>query len=164
MPLAPLNILTLQRQIVFACPWVCGQTLQSVVSMSLACQNIFLPTVSSISFLLCLPKLSMRNQGVSYLTPPFWVFTHLSSLSAIQRYVSWWAVLFCLLMSLAVCCWIFSLRILSELWPQQFFIYNAQLACSLFLLLLLWKASFILPCFPEKCWKYMTGIKFSFFT
>lgn len=58
-----LKHLTLQRQTVFACPWVCGQTLQSVVSMSLTCQNIFLTTVFSISFLLCLPKLSMRNQG-----------------------------------------------------------------------------------------------------
>lgn len=62
MLLAPSNILTLQRQTAFACPWVCCQALQSAVGMSFTCQNIFLTTVSSISFLLCLPKLSMGSQ------------------------------------------------------------------------------------------------------
>lgn len=62
MPLAPLNILTLRRQSVFACPWVCGHTLQSAVGVSLTCQNIFLTTVSSIPFLLCLPTLSTGDQ------------------------------------------------------------------------------------------------------
>lgn len=62
MLLAPSNVLTLQRQTVFACPWVCCQALQSAVGMSFTCQNIFLTTVSSISFLLCLPKLSIRSR------------------------------------------------------------------------------------------------------
>lgn len=72
--LAPSNILTLQRQAVFACPWVCCQALQSAVGMSFTCQNIFLTTVSSISFLLCLPKLSMGSQR-SPTEPPLSLFS-----------------------------------------------------------------------------------------
>lgn len=74
MLLAPSNILTLQRQTVFACPWVRCQALQSAVGMSFTCQNIFLTTVSSISFLLCLPKLSMGKQG-SPTEPPLSLFS-----------------------------------------------------------------------------------------
>lgn len=160
MPLAPLNILTLQRQTVFACPWVCGQTLQSVVSMFLNLPKYLLPFYFFCAFLryLCGTRGLLPNTPFLCFHPFVFSFCHpeicfLVSSSVLSPHES--------------CSLLLNFQSQNPEWTLPSTVLHIQCfswpTLSL-LLLLLCKAPFILPCFPERCWKHMTGIKFSFFT
>lgn len=98
MLLTLLKILTLQRQTVFAYPWVlCYLCCPPVSSRQVSpCKD------SSILFLLCLPKPSVA-----------WFLTHLSCfLVSLAHRGLFPSGLFCLC---TFSCWLFSLSILSEL-------------------------------------------------
>lgn len=104
MLLTLLKILTLQRQTVFACPWVlCYRCCPPVSSRQVSpCKG------SSIPFLLCLPKPSVA-WFLPYTPCPMFPPVCLASLAYRGLFPSG---LFCLC---TFSCWIFSLTILSDL-------------------------------------------------
>lgn len=149
MLLTLLKILTLQRQTVFACPWVlCYRCCPPVSSRQVSpCKG------SSIPFLLCLPKPS-----VAWFLPntPCPMFPPVCLVSLAYRSL-FHSGLFCLC-TLAVEFSVSASWVTSTLSSPVLQIRSFSWAFSV----LLCKTSFFLLDLPEKYWKYKSGMKLSF--